>query len=197
MSPVTLYGHVVASTEIVTGMAFTAIMTGLIFVRFSKPRARFVFADIAVVARHNGRPTLMVRVGNGRTTVLTNVAVEINALLNQHTPEGGRYRNVHDLKLTRARFPIFPLITTFMHVIDEASPLFGATEASLREEDAEIVVSLTGIEETMSQTVHARTSYEAAEILWGRRFVDVLGYLPDGRRAVDFSRFHDTVEIPA
>ena len=59
MYPATLYGHVVASTEIVCGLAFTAILTGLTFVRFSRPRAKLVFAANPVVAMHNGLPTLM------------------------------------------------------------------------------------------------------------------------------------------
>jgi inward rectifier potassium channel len=187
MSPVTLYGHVVASTEIVTGMAFTAIMTGLIFVRFSKPRARFVFADVAVIARHNGRPTLMVRVGNGRTTVLTNVAVEMNALLNQLTPEGGRYRNVHDLRLTRARFPIFPLITTFMHVIDESSPLFGFDAGRVADTDVRLIVSIEARDPMLAATVHDLKSYGPEDVRPGMRFVDAVIIHDDGLVVADLT----------
>jgi inward rectifier potassium channel len=58
MAPNGLYGHTVAAAEIVTGMAFTAIMTGLVFIRFSRPRARFLFAENLVITSHNGRLTL-------------------------------------------------------------------------------------------------------------------------------------------
>jgi inward rectifier potassium channel len=73
MYPATLYGRVVAASEIVCGIAFTAILTGLTFVRFSRPRAKLIFAANPVVAMHNGKPTLMVRIGNGRVGVLTDV----------------------------------------------------------------------------------------------------------------------------
>jgi inward rectifier potassium channel len=188
MSPVTVYGHVVASTEIVTGMAFTAIMTGLIFVRFSKPRARFVFADVAVIARHDRRPTLMVRIGNGRTTVLTNVRVEINALLNQHTPEGGRYRNVHDLRLTRASFPIFPLIITFMHVIDETSPLSGFDAAQVAETDVRLIVTVEARDPMLAATVHDIKSYGPQDVRPGMRFMDAVTLHDDGLVVADLTR---------
>ena len=71
MAPATLYGHVVSAIEIICGMVFTAIMTGLLFVRFSKPRPRILFADQAVVTSHNCSPTLMVCIANGRMTLLT------------------------------------------------------------------------------------------------------------------------------
>jgi inward rectifier potassium channel len=66
MYPATLYGHIIAAAEIVGGLGFTAIVTGLTFVRFSRPRAKLLFASNPVVAVHNGKPTLMLRVANGR-----------------------------------------------------------------------------------------------------------------------------------
>jgi len=87
MAPATLYGHVVSSIEIVCGMVFTAIMTGLLFVRFSKPRPRILYADQAVVTSHNCLPTLMVRIANGRMTLLTNATVQLGVLLFEESAE--------------------------------------------------------------------------------------------------------------
>ena len=89
MYPATLYGHVVAAIEIVCGLAFTAILTGLTFVRFSRPRSKLIFAANPVVAMHNGKPTLMVRIGNGRATMLTEGAAKLN-LANSRDHRGRR-----------------------------------------------------------------------------------------------------------
>ena len=70
MAPGTLYGHVVSSVEILCGMTLTAVFTGLIFVRFSRPKANILFADRPVVTTHNGKPALMLRIGNGRLGLL-------------------------------------------------------------------------------------------------------------------------------
>ena len=196
MAPVTLYGHLVASGEIVTGMAFTAIMTGLVFVRFSRARARIVFADIVVVARHNGRPTLMVRIGNGRTTLLTQTSVQVNALINEETTEGGRYRRIHDLRLTRANFPIFPLITTFMHVIDEKSPLAAFDIATLCESDLRLIVSVQARDPQLGAVVHDMRSYAAADLRPGMRFVDAITIHEDGLVVADLTRIGEIEADP-
>ncbi len=88
MYPATLFGHCVAAVEILTGLAFTAILTGLIFVRFSKPRAKFLFADHPVITMYNGKPTLMLRVGNGRATVLAEARIKISVLVSETSREG-------------------------------------------------------------------------------------------------------------
>ena len=71
----------------------------------------------------------------------------------------------------------------------------GWLRASIEALNVELVVTASGIDETMAQRVNARTSYLPDEILWGRRFVDVLGWTEDGRRVIDYRRFHDTVSI--
>jgi inward rectifier potassium channel len=80
MAPATLYGHAVSAIEIVRGIIFTAIMTGLLFVRFSKPKPKILFADQAVVTSQNSSPTLMVRIANGRMTLLTNAMVRLGVV---------------------------------------------------------------------------------------------------------------------
>jgi inward rectifier potassium channel len=105
-------------------------------------------------------------------------------------------RRFYDLTLARARTPMFSLTFTVMHPIDTASPLAGCTAASLRGEQAELLVTVTGIDETMSQLIHARISYSADEILFGHRFADMFGYTEAGRLAIDYTRFHDAAPEP-
>jgi len=123
MAPATFYGHVVSAIEIVSGLVFTAIMTGLLFVRFSKPRPKILFADQAVVTSHNCTPTLMVRIANGRITLLTNAMARLGVVLLEEDAEGHPLRVVHDLALSNATLSLFPMTWTVMHEIDENSPL--------------------------------------------------------------------------
>jgi inward rectifier potassium channel len=109
MYPATLYGHVVAATEIVCGLAFIAMLTGLTFVRFSRPRAKLVFAANPVVATHNGKPTLMLRIGNGRAIGLADAKAQLNVLLTETSAEGKVFHRAQELRLERAHIPIFPL----------------------------------------------------------------------------------------
>ena len=132
MAPATLYGHTVSAIEIVSGMVFTAIMTGLLFVRFSKPRPRILFADQAVVTSHNCSPALMVRIANGRLTLLTNAAVRLGMLLHEESAEGQSIRRLHDLALSNASISLFALTWTVMHAIDEKVPLPATTPSGSR-----------------------------------------------------------------
>jgi len=114
---------------------------------------------------------------------------------NETTAEGEFVRRFYDLELARWRNPIFALSWTAIHRITEDSPLWGATPAELASADANVIVSVVGFDETFSQTIHARHIYRREDIVWHARFLDVLMRAPDGRRWVDYRRFHDVVPI--
>ena len=154
MYPATLYGRMVAATEILCGLAFTAILTGLTFVRFSRPRAKLIFAANPVVTMHNGKPTLMVRIGNGRAAVLAEARAQLNVLLSETTAEGKPFRRAQKLRLERAHLPIFPLFWTLMDVLDERSPLHGYDAARAIEADTQVFVTVEARDPMLTTTVH-------------------------------------------
>jgi inward rectifier potassium channel len=195
MSPATLYGNLVMTLESSVGILFAALTTGLIFARFSRPTSRVIFSRVAVVGPHNGKPTLTIRLANQRRNQMLAAEVGMTLVRDELTEEGVLLRRFHDLRLVRDRSPIFAMTFPVMHEIDETSPLFGTTAEHLVAINAELVVTSSGIDETLVQPVHARTSYLPHEILWGHRFADIMGYTEDGRRAIDYTRFHDTVGL--
>jgi inward rectifier potassium channel len=188
MAPATLYGHLVASAEIITGMAFTAIITGLIFVRFSKPKAKILYADTVVIGRHNGRPTLMLRIGNGRTSVLTQVQVSLTALIRETTLEGQPFRRLHELPLARSSAPIFPLLLTLMHEIDAHSPLAGLDRQGLDDSEMTLILSLEARDPELAAKVYDIKSYAAADIRPGMRYVDAVSRHREGHTVADLTR---------
>ncbi len=197
MWPATLYSNLVVTIETAIGLMFLALATGLVFARFSRPTARVLFSRVAVVGPHNGRPTLALRLANERRNQILQAEVALTLLRDEQTAEGVLIRRFYELKLTRYRSPVLAMTFTVMHEIDHDSPLWGASAASLQAENAELVVTASGIDETIAQRVHARTSYLPDEILWDHRFVNVIGWTEDGRRVIDYRRFHDTVALAA
>jgi len=197
MVPATLYANLVVTIETASGLMFLALATGLVFARFSRPTARILFSRVAVIGPNNGQPTLSLRVANERRNQILQAEVAVTLLRDERTAEGVLVRRFYELTLTRYRSPVMAMTFTIMHEIDRDSPLYGATAASLEAENAELVVTASGIDETIAQRVHARTSYLPDEILWGHRFVDVIGWSEDGRRVIDYRRFHDTVALTA
>ncbi len=195
MAPATLYANLIVTIETATGLMILALATGLVFARFSRPTARILFSRVAVVGPYNGTPTLSFRLANERRNQILEAEVAAMLLRDERTAEGVLIRRFYDLKLARYRTPVFALTFTVMHEIDRDSPLHGATAASLEADNAELIVTASGIDETIAARVHARTSYLPNEIVWGHRFADVIGWTDDGSRVIDYRRFHDTTVI--
>jgi len=192
MFPKTIYANVVVSIEAFFGILNLALITGVVFARFSRPFARIVFSRVAVVAPFDGTPTLMFRAANQRGNQILNAEVTVSLARQTTTREGMVMRRFEELKLVRSRSPLFALSWTVMHTIDESSPLYGVTLDGLYESQVEIIILLNGRDDTLSDVIFARHSYMPDEIIWNRRFVDVLDVTPAGRRVVDLRRFHDT-----
>jgi inward rectifier potassium channel len=191
MYPATLYGHIIATAEIVCGLGFTAILTGLTFVRFSRPRAKLVFASNLVVAMHDGKPTLMLRLGNGRADVLLDAATKLNLLLSVKTAEGRLFRRAQELRLERAHLPVFPLTWTLMHVMDERSPLFGYDALRVAAERAQVFVTLEARDPTLGTLVHGIRSYAPEDIRFGMRYADAITTDADGTAVADLTKIGD------
>jgi inward rectifier potassium channel len=196
MTPKTLYANVVMTAEAFTGLGMVAIATGLIFSRVSRPTARVMFSRIAVVTPFDGVPALMFRAANQRGNQILEAEATVNLFGEVKTLEGHNMRRFQPLQLVRSRQPMFALSWTLMHLIDETSPLFGATQQSMEAESAEIVVAVSGVDEIFAQRIYARHSYLPDEIIWNRRLADVLTTNEDGDRVVNYYNFHKLMEPP-
>jgi len=189
MHPQTVYGHSVAMVEIFVGLMSLALITGLMFARFSRPRARFRFARSLVVRPLDGSTTLMIRAANLRQNVIQDATAHLYMTRDEVTREGYRIRRVIDLPLTRSQHPMFVLGWTVMHAIDESSPLYGETPESLQESDPSFVLSMSGNDQSTGQTLTARAEYSHRDIRWNATFRDVLERAPDGTLHLDYAKF--------
>ncbi|MGH7923618.1 MAG: ion channel [Candidatus Binatus sp.] len=196
MEPFTLFSNILVSIEALTGLLALALMTGLVFSKFSRPTARVRFSRYAVIGPRDGTNSLMIRAANLRANRIVEANIHVVLARQEVTVEGDTIRRFYDLETTRSRSAMFALSWTAVHQITEGSPLFGETKESLAETAPEIIVSITGLDETFSQTVHARHTFKFNEIVWGARFADVLVLHPDGSRSVDYAHF-DEIEMLA
>ncbi len=188
MAPATLYGHIIATIEIFAGMTFMTIMTGLVFVRFSRPRARIIYAENAVVGHFNGQRTLMIRIGNGRAHAMAETKAQLSALISEWTTEGQFFRRIYDLSLQRAHIPIFGLTWTLMHTIDETSPLYKYDAKSFGEFVTRLFLSIAARDPMLSAHVYDSKDYAADEVQFGHRDADAVAVDEQGRTIADMSR---------
>ncbi len=188
MYPATPYGHMISAIEIMFGLGFTAIITGLTFVRFSRPKSKLLFAANPVVAMDNGKPTLMVQVGNGHVTTLFDATATLNVALLERTPVRKLSRQVQELHLERERLPVFPLTWTIMHVLDEQSPLHGYDERKALAADVRLVVMLEARDPTLAAMVHGIRTYGPEDLRFGMRYVDSVTVAKDGTVVGDLTK---------
>jgi inward rectifier potassium channel len=191
MAPRGLEANLLVTMEALVGLLGLALVTGLVFAKFSRPTARVLFSRNAVITTFDGVPSLLFRMANERGNQIAEAQAHLVLLRTERTPEGEEVRRVHDLRLRRSQSAFFAFTWLVVHPITPDSPLFGETAATLKEKDLDLVASVTGLDETLSQSVHARYSWSVEQILWSHRFVDVLVTLPDGRRAIDYRKFHE------
>jgi inward rectifier potassium channel len=193
MHPQTHWGHLVATLEIFTGMSFLALYTGLMFARFSRPQARFIFARSAVVDMESGQATLMIRVANERQNTISNATARLWLVRSERNADGSERRRFLELKLLRSENPVFAFSWTLFHPIAGDSPLCGMTNDGLIAAEASLVLTLSGLDEASGQILHARNSYAADAILWNHRYVDMMKRTSAGQIILDYSRLDEVI----
>ena len=195
MHPQTIFGHIVATAENFTGLLLLAVMTGLVFARFSRPRARIIFAKYPVVTRHNGVTTLVFRMANARSNFITEATAKLWVLRPTVTDEGKRLIGFEQMRLLRSENPTFALSWTLFHPIDEQSPLFGQDEDTMAGSQMNFVVSIVGFDEASGQIVRARDVFAAQDVRFRREYVDFVWIDDQGLRHIDYAKIDATAPV--
>jgi inward rectifier potassium channel len=189
--PVGVPANTLVTIEALINIVGVALATGVIFARFSRPSARIIYSRNAIVAPYRDKIALEFRIANARRSQL--IDVQVQAILTKVEQVGSsNVRKFYELSLERSRVVFFPLSWTVVHPIDPSSPMWGLTHADLVKGDAELLVLLIATDETVSQTVHSRSSYQADEIVWGAKFANMFMRTEDqGIVGMNLSRIHD------
>jgi inward rectifier potassium channel len=191
MYPTSTTANVIVVVESVTSLLVTAVATGLVFSKFSLSTARIAFSRNAVIGPMDGVPSLSFRVGNERGNQILEATVRVSIVRTERTREGSTFYRMYELRLTRERSQAIARSWTVIHAITSDSPLYGATPESLARDEVELLVSITGVDDTSMQPVNARRRYLDREVLWGARHVDILSEDAHGNLVLDVRLFHD------
>jgi inward rectifier potassium channel len=193
--PVGLAANLIVTIESLAGLLSFALATGLMFTRFSRPTAKILFSDKAVIASYRGMKAFEIRIANARKNQI--IELQAKVLFSWlEGPDHQRVRRFDSLTLEREKVVFFPLSWTIVHPIDEISPLKGLTPQDFHDSDAEFLVLLTGIDETFSELVHARSSYKSREIVWDAKFVPIFNEAtPNHHISIDIRKLSGVVAV--
>ena len=196
ISPVGYASNLIVTLEAFVGIISVALLTGVIFARFSRPTAKILFSERAVVAPYKGLMAFEFRLTNARRNQIIELGAKV-MLARFEEVNGKSVRRFYPLTLEREKVAFLPLSWTIVHPIDEQSVLYGLTQEDLVRTGAEFLILLTGIDETFSQTVHARSSYTANEVVWNARFKDIYNRSTDSENLmIDVRRLHLIEPLP-
>lgn len=188
LHPANLTANILVAVEILIGLMLISTLTGLIFARFSRPKARMLFSTVAVVHFRDGQQTLSFRIANERNTHVAEAQIKVFLLKDFVSKEGHRMRRFLDLKLVRDATPALLLSWTVMHVIDETSPLAGVSEADFAAGSMTLMISLQGYDPVLAQTVQVNHAYLPHQIIWNAEFEDSIERMPDGRTRLHYDK---------
>ena len=199
LAPADALSNTVVTVESFIGILLSAMITGVVFARFSTPYAKVIFSRVAIIGDHDGKRTLMFRMANARSTAIVEATCHVYVSRDEVLASGERMRRIHDLPLRRATSPIFSMSWLATHAIDGQSPIADVTPESLAASDLNVIVTFQGIDDRLAAAVHTRYAYNASDIVFDRRFADIIHTDPQtGQRYLDFELF-DTTEpaLPA
>jgi len=176
--------NVVAAVEAMTGFLSFAVATGLIYGRFSKPRAHLLFSDDALIAPYQDKSALMFRFASYKENqTLNNVEVQVTLGL-QVQENGNAVYKFYTLPLERKMVDSLAMNWTVVHPIDEDSPLLGFSAQDMETADVELYVTVRGFNDVYANTVIQRTSYTYQEIIFNRKFVPMYRESDNGKTTV-------------
>ncbi|MDB5031089.1 ion channel, partial [Mucilaginibacter sp.] len=198
------YGHIsphgmatnsVAALESMMGLLAFALATGLLYGRFSRPSAKIKYSEHLLVApyRDNGKG-IMFRLANLRRNTLIDLQIEVIFSYNEDV-DGKKIRRFISLELERKRVSILTLNWTVVHPLDNDSPLKDMTAEDMVTTEAGFAVLLKAFDDTFSQTVHSRTSYQYDEMIWGAKFKPAFDRDEEGRIVLNLNKIDDYESI--
>ena len=190
ISPLSNIAHLLATFEAMIGLMGFAVVTGVLYGRFSRPTAKISYSEKALIAPYQDINGFMFKMVNKRKNQL--MELEVQVMMMGHEDKNGESKQVFfPLELERDKVTLFPLTWTIVHPITKESPLYNKTPEYLEEINAEFLVLVKGFDDTFSQTVHSRVSYDHDELLWGKKFIKNFHEHEDGTFVVEIDKISD------
>lgn len=180
--------NALAGIEAMTGLLGFSIATGMVYGRFSRPTAKIIYSENAIVVpHHNHQNALMFRIANLRNSVLMDV--EAAALFTFIEKKGDQFmRRYYRMDLERNTVSYLPLTWTLVHPINEQSPLYGKSVEQHKDMMLEIMITIKAFDETYGDNVHSRYSYLYEDIVWGAKFTPAFHVQKGGAAILDIDK---------
>lgn len=192
MAPKGLVFGVISSFEALIGLLSFSFVTGLLYGRFSKPRANIRFSNNLILKEHNGVDCIMFRLMSRSTNVMIRPRIEATLALSKEDKDKKFVNNFYNLKLERDSITYLPTTWTVVHPIEQSSPLAEYNRQQLQCLNAEILILFSYYDESFAQEVHQVHSYVLKNLKQDHSFVKAFYYDKEGYTVLDHSNLDKT-----
>jgi inward rectifier potassium channel len=191
MAPHGMGSGVVSSIEAFSGLMLFAFITGLIYGRFSKPRASVRFSKNLLLRDFNNHNALMFRLVNNRQSKMIYPKITVTLALSKKNSEGDYINEFYTLDLERDSINYLPTTWTIVHEINKESPLFGFSKEEITKQHGELLIMISYHDESFNQEVHQMHSYMLSELKLDYKFKKAYYYSNIGKMVLDHNLFDD------
>ncbi|RZS92609.1 ion channel [Aquimarina brevivitae] len=195
MAPKGILFGIISSIEALIGLLSFSFITGLLYGRFSKPRANIKFSTYLISKEHNGKNSLMFRLMSKNGNVMIKPKIEATLALSLPDQQGGYSNNFYKLKLERSAITYLPTTWTVVHAIDDLSPLAAYSLKDIKKVHGEILILASYYDESFAQEVHQAHSFILKDIKTAHQFKPAFFYDEEGYTVLDHDRLDDIEQI--
>jgi inward rectifier potassium channel len=197
IAPKGITSNLVAAFEAMIGLLSFSFITGLLYGRFSKPKASLKFSKNLIIRDFKGKKALMFRLMNSRKTVMIEPEITVTLSVTEKDENGDFKRNFYELKLERDKIMYLPTIWTVVHLIDDKSPFFKYSKEEIRNLDAHLFLLINYHEESFSQKVYQIHNYDFDDVLIDVKYVSSSSFDADGYTVLDHDKLSKVEKIEA
>lgn len=197
ITPEGIFANFIAAFEAMIGLLSFSFITGLLYGRFSKPKASLKFSNNLILRDFNQGTAIMFRLMNSRKTVMIEPEITVTLSITEKDKNGEYKRNFYTLNLEQSKIMYLPTIWTIVHQIDEKSPLFKYSKTAIKELDAHLYLLINYHEESFSQKVYQIHNYSFNDLILDVKYMPSSSFDPEGYTVLDHDKLSAVEKMDA
>lgn len=195
IAPKGITANFIAAFEAMIGLLSFSFITGMLYGRFSKPKANIRFSENLILRDFKDGKAIMFRLMNSRKTVMIEPEITVTLSITEENENKEFKRNFYRLKLERDKIMYLPTIWTIVHQIEENSPLYKYTKEEIKKLDAQLYILVSYHEESFSQKVYQINSYDFEDLIVDVKYTAAFSFDADGYTVLDHDRLNEIEQM--
>lgn len=195
IAPQGITANFIAAFEAMIGLLSFSFITGMLYGRFSKPKANIEFSENIILRDFKSQKAIMFRLMNSRKTVMIEPEITVTLSVTEENEKNEFKRNFYELKLERNKIMYLPTVWTIVHQIDDDSPLYKYSKEEIRNLDAHLYILINYHEESFSQKVYQINSYHFEDLITDVKYKSAASFDVEGYTLLDHNKLSEVENL--